>query len=141
MLIPGELPSAVADHLQPSGDGPSQRSVNQPGRSGTAGCANGSGSYSPPSEDFDPGTNAEAGPGASGASVSEPSGTHPAAASSLGAVATDGLIRPLTLAPSPQPVSPGLGSILALGGGANPLMGSAGPPVAIRRNGRLRGPG
>jgi hypothetical protein len=42
-------------------------------------------------------------------------------------VATDGLIRPLTLAPSAKPDSPGLGSILAPAGGASPLMGSAGP--------------
>ena len=134
VLIPGELPSAVADLLQPSEDGSSHRSVSQPGLSGTAGKANGSGSYSLLAEDRDPGIKAVAGLGASAASVSEPGSTDSAPADALRTMATGGMIRPLTLAPSAQPVSPGLGSILFPAGGLNPLNGERRAITAGRRS-------
>jgi hypothetical protein len=127
VLIPGELPIAAADHLKPAEDGPSQTRLNQPAPSETVAKANTSGSYSLPTEDLKSGISVVVGSDAAGASASEPADTHRAPVGALGTLATDGIIRPLALAPSAPPVSPGLGSILFPAGGVNPLMGSAGP--------------
>jgi hypothetical protein len=128
VLIPGELPSVAADHLHPAEDGLSPTPLNRSAPSEAVGSARTSVSYSHPSEDLNSDIKVGAGQGATGASASAPSGTDPAPAGLLGTLAADGIIRPLSLAPSASQASPGIGTILSPAGGANPLMGGAGSP-------------